>query len=81
MVRRLRSAAPPKHRRQRARPVTPITTPGLYHRTEFDSTSPDGRSRSSGTALVDVNKVTGRTIGHLEVLDGTPFTNIETAIG
>ncbi len=33
--------------------------------------------------LVDPNVVTGRTIGHLEVLDGSfsPFTNIETAIG
>ena len=32
-------------------------------------------------ALVDANEVTGRTIGHLGVLDGSfsPFANIETA--
>lgn len=67
-------------------PSRPIATPGLsYYRTEFDSTSPDDEFARAAVelALVDVNKVTGRTIGHLEVLDGSfsPFANIETAIG
>ena len=34
-------------------------------------------------ALVDANVVTGRTIGHLEALDGSfaPFTNTKSALG
>ncbi len=67
-------------------PSRPIATPGLsYYRTEFDSTSPDDEFARAAVelALVDANEVTGRTIGHLEVLDGSfsPFANIETAIG
>ena len=64
----------------------PIAPPGLsYYRTEFASTSPDDEFARAAVelALVDANEVTGRTIGHLEVLDGSfsPFANIETAIG
>ena len=67
-------------------PSRPIPTPGLsYYRTEFDSVSPDDEFARAAVelTLVDPNVVTGRTIGHLEVLDGSfsPFTNIETAIG
>lgn len=67
-------------------PSRPIATPGLsYYRSEFESTSPDDEFARAAVelALVDPNVVTGRTIGHLEVLDGSfsPFTNIETAIG
>ena len=69
-----------------ARPVTADRPPGLsYYRTKFDSTSPDDEFARAAVelALVDTNKVTGQTIGHLEVLDGSfsPFANIETAIG
>jgi NAD(P)-dependent dehydrogenase (short-subunit alcohol dehydrogenase family) len=67
-------------------PSRPIPTPGLsYYRTRFDSVSPDDEFARAAVelTLVDPNVVTGRTIGHLEVLDGSfsPFTNIETAIG
>ena len=67
-------------------PSRPIATPGLsYYRTEFDSTSPDDEFARAAVelALVDANEVTGRTIGHFEVLDGSfsLFANIETAIG
>ncbi|WP_328352825.1 SDR family NAD(P)-dependent oxidoreductase [Mycobacterium sp. NBC_00419] len=67
-------------------PSRPIPTPGLsYYRSEFDSVSPDGEFARAAVelALVDPNVVTGRTIGHFEVLDGSfsPFTNIRSAIG
>ncbi len=67
-------------------PSRPIPTPGLsYYRSEFATVSPDDEFARAAVelTLVDPNVVTGRTIGHLEVLDGSfrPFTNIETAIG
>ena len=67
-------------------PSRPIPTPGLsYYRSEFASVSPDDEFARAAVelALVDPNVVTGRTIGHHEVLDGSfsPFTNIETALG
>ena len=67
-------------------PSRPIPTPGLsYYRSEFDSVSPDDEFARAAVelALVDPNVVTGRTIGHFEVLDGSfsPFTNIRGAIG
>ncbi len=67
-------------------PSRPIATPGLsYYRTEFDSVSPEDEFARAAVelALVDANAVTGRTIGHLEVLDGSfaPFTNVATALG
>jgi len=67
-------------------PSRPIATPGLnYYRTEFVSVSPDdefGRAVVE-LALVDPTVVTGRTIGHLDVLDGSfrPFTDIAAALG
>jgi 7-alpha-hydroxysteroid dehydrogenase len=59
-------------------PSKPIMTPGLsYYATNFDDTaSADEFARAAvELALVDPGKVTGRTIGHLEVLDGSfrPF--------
>lgn len=67
-------------------PSRPIPTPGLsYYRSEFASVSPDDEFARAAVelALVDPNVVTGRTIGHHEVLDGSfsPFTSIETALG
>jgi 7-alpha-hydroxysteroid dehydrogenase len=59
-------------------PSKPIMTPGLsYYATNFDDTaSADEFARAAvELALVDPAKVTGRTIGHLNVLDGSfrPF--------
>jgi 7-alpha-hydroxysteroid dehydrogenase len=60
-------------------PSKPILTPGLaYYAREFvDTASADEFARAAvELALVDPSVVTGRTIGHLQVLDGTfrPFT-------
>ena len=59
-------------------PSKPILTPGLaYYAREFDETAAaDEFARAAvELTLVDPEKVTGRTIGHLQVLDGTfrPF--------
>jgi 7-alpha-hydroxysteroid dehydrogenase len=67
-------------------PSKPIPTPGLsYYRTEFDSVSPDDEFARAAVelSLVEANVVTGRTIGHLEVLDGSfsPFTFTKSALG
>jgi 7-alpha-hydroxysteroid dehydrogenase len=60
-------------------PSKPILTPGLaYYAREFVETAPaDEFARAAvELALVDPGLVTGRTIGHLQVLDGSfrPFT-------
>ena len=60
-------------------PSKPILTPGLaYYAREFVDTAPaDEFARAAvELALVDPALVTGRTIGHLDVLDGSfrPFT-------
>ena len=60
-------------------PSKPIMTPGLsYYATEFVDTAPAEEFAQAAVrlALVDAGAVTGRTIGHREVLDGTfrPFT-------
>jgi 7-alpha-hydroxysteroid dehydrogenase len=60
-------------------PSKPILTPGLaYYAREFVDTAPaDEFARAAvELALVDAAAVTGRTIGHLQVLDGSfrPFT-------
>ncbi|MFZ1176282.1 MAG: SDR family NAD(P)-dependent oxidoreductase, partial [Mycobacterium sp.] len=60
-------------------PSKPILTPGLaYYAREFVDTAPTDEFAQAAVelALVDPGKVTGRTIGHLQVLDGTfrPFT-------
>ncbi|OBK44574.1 SDR family NAD(P)-dependent oxidoreductase [Mycobacterium sp. 1081908.1] len=60
-------------------PSKPILTPGLaYYASEFVDTAPaDEFARAAvELALVDPAIVTGRTIGHLNVLDGSfsPFT-------
>lgn len=67
-------------------PSKPIATPGLsYYRTEFASVSPDDEFARAAVelALVDPNVVTGRTIGHLDVLDGSfrAFTATKSALG
>ncbi|MEI7718200.1 MAG: SDR family NAD(P)-dependent oxidoreductase, partial [Mycobacterium sp.] len=67
-------------------PSRPIATPGLtYYRSEFASVSPEEEFARAVVelALVDPAVVTGRTIGHLEVLDGSfrPFTDIAAALG
>ncbi|OBF70347.1 oxidoreductase [Mycobacterium sp. 852002-51613_SCH5001154] len=59
-------------------PSKPILTPGLaYYAREFDETAAaDEFARAAvELTLVDPAKVTGRTIGHLQVLDGSlrPF--------
>ncbi|BBZ74039.1 SDR family NAD(P)-dependent oxidoreductase [Mycobacterium paraseoulense] len=59
-------------------PSKPILTPGLaYYAREFDDTAAaDEFARAAvELTLVDPGKVTGRTIGHLQVLDGSfrPF--------
>ena len=66
-------------------PSRPIVTPGLsYYRSEFASTSPDDEFARAAVelALAGPDTVTGRTIGHLEVLDGSfaPFADIEQAM-
>jgi 7-alpha-hydroxysteroid dehydrogenase len=60
-------------------PSKPIMTPGLsYYATDFVDTAPaeEFAEATVRLALVDAAEVTGRTIGHLQVLDGTfrPFT-------
>ncbi|KAA0108938.1 SDR family NAD(P)-dependent oxidoreductase [Mycolicibacterium sp. P1-5] len=67
-------------------PSRPIPTPGLsYYRNDFASVSPDDEFARAAVelALVDADIVTGRTIGHLEALDGSfaPFTNTKSALG
>ena len=67
-------------------PSRPIPTPGLaYYRSEFANVSPDeefGRAVVE-LALTNPSVVTGRTIGHLEVLDGSfrAFADIAAALG
>ena len=66
-------------------PSRPIATPGLnYYRTDLASTSPDEEFGCAVVelALVDPKRVSGRTVGHLQVLDGSfePFTDIEQAM-
>jgi NAD(P)-dependent dehydrogenase (short-subunit alcohol dehydrogenase family) len=60
-------------------PSKPIMTPGLsYYAADFVDTAPaeEFAEATVRLALVDAAEVTGRTIGHLQVLDGTfrPFT-------
>ncbi|MGO9158578.1 SDR family NAD(P)-dependent oxidoreductase [Mycobacterium sp.] len=60
-------------------PSKPILTPGLaYYAREFDETASaeEFAAAAVGLALVDASAITGRTIGHREVLDGSfrPFT-------
>ena len=60
-------------------PSKPILTPGLaYYAREFVDTAPVEEFGAAAVqlALVDPGAVTGRTIGHLEALDGSfrPFT-------
>src|SRR5271166_4437660 len=60
-------------------PSKPILTPGLaYYAREFVDTAPAEEFAAAAVqlALVDAGAVTGRTIGHREVLDGSfrPFT-------
>ena len=60
-------------------PSKPILTPGLaYYAREFVDTAPAEEFAAAAVqlALVDPGVVTGRTIGHLEVLDGSfrPFS-------
>jgi NAD(P)-dependent dehydrogenase (short-subunit alcohol dehydrogenase family) len=60
-------------------PSKPILTPGLaYYAREFVDTAPADEFAQAAVqlALVDPSVVTGRTIGHREVLDGSfrPFT-------
>ena len=67
-------------------PSRPIPTPGLnYYRSSFARVSPEEEFARAVVelAMVDPRVVTGRTIGHLEVLDGSfrPFTDIEAALG
>jgi len=67
-------------------PSRPIATPGLtYYRTEFASVSPEQEFARAVVELVmvDPTVATGRTIGHLDVLDGSfrPFTDIAAALG
>jgi len=60
-------------------PSKPILTPGLaYYAAEFVDTAPADEFAQAAVelALVDPGVVTGRTIGHLQVLDGSfrPFS-------
>ncbi len=66
-------------------PSRPIATPGLnYYRSELANTSPDDEFACAVVelALVDPVRVSGRTVGHLQVLDGSfePFTDIDAAM-
>ncbi|GAA1672463.1 oxidoreductase [Mycolicibacterium murale] len=59
-------------------PSLPMMTPGLsYYRTDFDETGSEDEFAEAVVrlALVEPAQVTGRTIGHREVLDGSylPF--------
>jgi NAD(P)-dependent dehydrogenase (short-subunit alcohol dehydrogenase family) len=67
-------------------PSRPIATPGLtYYRNEFASVSPEEEFARAVVelALIDPDVVTGRTIGHLDVLDGSfrAFADITSALG
>ncbi|MGY4711816.1 SDR family NAD(P)-dependent oxidoreductase [Mycolicibacterium sp. CBM1] len=67
-------------------PSRPIQTPGLsYYRSEFASVSTEDEFARAVVelTLVDAAEVTGRTVGHLEVLDGSfaPFTDTASALG
>ncbi|MET0705132.1 MAG: SDR family NAD(P)-dependent oxidoreductase [Mycobacterium sp.] len=60
-------------------PSLPMMTPGLsYYRTDFDDVGSevDFAEAVVRLALADPNVVTGRTVGHLDVLNGSyrPFT-------
>lgn len=60
-------------------PSKPILTPGLsYYARDFDDTASEVEFARAAVelTLVDPGKVTGRMIGHVQVLDGTfrPFT-------
>lgn len=66
-------------------PSRPIATPGLtYYRSELATTSPEDEFARAAVelALVTPDVVTGRTIGHLQVLDGSfaEFTDVEQAM-
>lgn len=66
-------------------PSKPIVTPGLsYYRSELPNTSPDDEFARAAAelAVIGPDVVSGRTIGHLQVLDGSfaPFTDIEQAM-
>jgi 7-alpha-hydroxysteroid dehydrogenase len=66
-------------------PSRPIATPGLnYYRSQLPTTSPEDEFARAAVelAVIDPDAVTGRTIGHLQVLDGTfePFSDIEQAM-
>ena len=66
-------------------PSRPIATPGLtYYRSEFASTSPEDEFGRATVELVLAGPATvsGRTVGHLQVLDGSfeEFTDIEQAM-
>ena len=66
-------------------PSRPIATPGLtYYRSELTSASPDDEFARAVVELAAVSPevVSGRTIGHLQVLDGSfaPFTDIDQAM-
>ena len=66
-------------------PSRPIATPGLrYYRSELATTSPEDEFAGAAVelALVTPDVVTGRTIGHLQVLDGSfaEFTDVEQAM-
>ncbi|MET0898967.1 MAG: SDR family oxidoreductase [Mycobacterium sp.] len=59
-------------------PSLPMMTPGLsYYRTDFDETGSEEEFAEAVVrlALVDPNEVTGRTVGHRDVLNGSfrPF--------
>ena len=66
-------------------PSRPIPTPGLsYYRSTFASTSPDDEFGRATVELVlaGPDTVSGRTVGHLQVLDGSfeEFTDIDQAM-
>ncbi|MFN8070302.1 MAG: SDR family NAD(P)-dependent oxidoreductase [Mycobacterium sp.] len=66
-------------------PSRPIATPGLsYYRSQLPNTSPDDEFARAAVelAVIGPDLVTGRTIGHLQVLDGSfePFSDIEQAM-
>ena len=66
-------------------PSRPIATPGLtYYRSELASTSPEDEFARAAVelAVVSPEVVSGRTIGHLQVLDGSfaPFTDVDQAM-
>jgi 7-alpha-hydroxysteroid dehydrogenase len=52
-----------------------------YYRTDFDETG--SAEAAVRLALVDPNSVTGRTIGHVDVLNGSfrPFEVTAAALG